>query len=339
MSSLLAAAQTHAQVDANQHLMMPHHDDQHDYSDLGSLTAGGNDLLLLSTPARLHQQQEQQQQVDSAIHQSPPQVNARGMTLRQRTGKRKKYDESNENSAADDTPPSRRRPNKKANTQYNAAATSTQPQQRTPQPRQRYDLHSAATTDSSLHSSELPLINHAVASAQTLVDDQDENKENQLQDDQATLDGSYMQDEEEYQQQHQQRSSGRKKRRTTSAKTSRAKQTQQNSNLQEANNDASDADDGPPVLHPSESNASQLNANGKKQRYNKGLRHFSIMVCQRLYAVKISSYSEIADNLVNESRPGPGEPSLGWDEKNIRRRIYDALNVLLAMDVIWKVSV
>ncbi len=28
-----------------------------------------------------------------------------------------------------------------------------------------------------------------------------------------------------------------------------------------------------------------------------------------------------------------------YDEKNIRRRIYDALNVLMAMDIITKVSI
>jgi hypothetical protein len=28
----------------------------------------------------------------------------------------------------------------------------------------------------------------------------------------------------------------------------------------------------------------------------------------------------------------------GFDEKNIRRRIYDALNVLMAMDIITKVT-
>ena len=43
--------------------------------------------------------------------------------------------------------------------------------------------------------------------------------------------------------------------------------------------------------------------------------------------------NEKADELVKEFKL---DPSITFDEKNIRRRIYDALNVLMAMDIITR---
>ncbi|CAH0482528.1 unnamed protein product [Peronospora belbahrii] len=77
---------------------------------------------------------------------------------------------------------------------------------------------------------------------------------------------------------------------------------------------------------------------GKKRKYmkiNKGLRHFSMKVCQKVEEKHVTSYNEVADELVREfvtMRPN----DLVYDEKNIRRRVYDALNVLMAMDIISK---
>lgn len=76
-------------------------------------------------------------------------------------------------------------------------------------------------------------------------------------------------------------------------------------------------------------------------RYSKGLRHFSLLVCDKLEKLKVSTYKQIADELVaenNEDRENAEreEGCSGYDEKNIRRRIYDALNVLMAMDIIGK---
>lgn len=76
----------------------------------------------------------------------------------------------------------------------------------------------------------------------------------------------------------------------------------------------------------------------KKRKYlkvNKGLRHFSMKVCQKVEEKNITSYNEVADELVKEfvtMRPNDAV----YDEKNIRRRVYDALNVLMAMDIITK---
>jgi len=48
-----------------------------------------------------------------------------------------------------------------------------------------------------------------------------------------------------------------------------------------------------------------------------------------------TTYGEVADELVAEILGG-SEGDQSYDEKNIRRRVYDALNVLLAMDMIAK---
>ncbi|TDH67170.1 hypothetical protein CCR75_000070 [Bremia lactucae] len=77
---------------------------------------------------------------------------------------------------------------------------------------------------------------------------------------------------------------------------------------------------------------------GKTRKYlkiNKGLRHFSMKVCQKVEEKHVTSYNEVADELVLEFVTMRPNDSV-YDEKNIRRRVYDALNVLMAMDIISK---
>ena len=68
-------------------------------------------------------------------------------------------------------------------------------------------------------------------------------------------------------------------------------------------------------------------------RRDKGLRSFSLKVCQKVEERDVTTYNEVADELVKEFKL---DPSITFDEKNIRRRIYDALNVLMAMDIITR---
>eukprot|EP00636_Phaeomonas_parva_P008727 CAMPEP_0118855580 /NCGR_PEP_ID=MMETSP1163-20130328/3350_1 /TAXON_ID=124430 /ORGANISM="Phaeomonas parva, Strain CCMP2877" /LENGTH=439 /DNA_ID=CAMNT_0006788491 /DNA_START=120 /DNA_END=1440 /DNA_ORIENTATION=- len=87
----------------------------------------------------------------------------------------------------------------------------------------------------------------------------------------------------------------------------------------------------------------------------KGLRHFSMRVCKKVEEKGTTTYNEVAEELVMEYKreteaarnaaavgaPGvapspPAKPQKVYDEKNIRRRVYDALNVLMAMDIISK---
>ncbi|KAL6842358.1 hypothetical protein ACP4OV_027785 [Aristida adscensionis] len=77
----------------------------------------------------------------------------------------------------------------------------------------------------------------------------------------------------------------------------------------------------------------------------RGLRQFSMRVCEKVESKGRTTYNEVADELVAEfsdpnnsiDSPDPDNPSAQqYDEKNIRRRVYDALNVLMAMDIISK---
>eukprot|EP01103_Thecamoeba_quadrilineata_P006993 TRINITY_DN16761_c0_g1_i1.p1 TRINITY_DN16761_c0_g1~~TRINITY_DN16761_c0_g1_i1.p1 ORF type:complete len:374 (+),score=70.34 TRINITY_DN16761_c0_g1_i1:21-1142(+) len=67
----------------------------------------------------------------------------------------------------------------------------------------------------------------------------------------------------------------------------------------------------------------------------KGLRHFSLKVCEKVERMKFTSYNQVADELVEEFC-SPNKSKTSVDQKNIRRRVYDALNVLRAMDIISK---
>eukprot|EP00871_Galdieria_phlegrea_P005568 jgi/Galph1/6011/GphlegSOOS_G4673.1 len=69
-----------------------------------------------------------------------------------------------------------------------------------------------------------------------------------------------------------------------------------------------------------------------------GLRSFAIRVRKKVEEKQITTYSEVADELVKEVL----DPSLSdprdriYNEKNVRRRVYDALNVLMAIGMIEK---
>lgn len=71
---------------------------------------------------------------------------------------------------------------------------------------------------------------------------------------------------------------------------------------------------------------------GEKQALDKGLRHFSAKVCAKVEEKGVTTYNEVADDLVQEIGLEMGK----CDHKNIRRRVYDALNVLMAIDIICK---
>lgn len=96
-----------------------------------------------------------------------------------------------------------------------------------------------------------------------------------------------------------------------------------------------------------ESNADSLSASftPTTDKGNKGLRHFSMKVCQKVKEKGVTTYNEVADELVEERQLADllaSECEEGLDSsephgpKNIRRRVYDALNVLMAMNIISK---
>jgi hypothetical protein len=70
----------------------------------------------------------------------------------------------------------------------------------------------------------------------------------------------------------------------------------------------------------------------------KGLRYYSKMVCKKVEEKGTTSYNEVADELVDTVKKEflKENPHGKFDEKNVRRRIYDVVNVFMAMDIISK---
>ncbi|KAF7287076.1 hypothetical protein GWI33_002458 [Rhynchophorus ferrugineus] len=78
----------------------------------------------------------------------------------------------------------------------------------------------------------------------------------------------------------------------------------------------------------------------KSEKLSRGLRHFSMKVCEKVKEKVTTTYNEVADDLVREftAQQSTANSPLAdqYDQKNIRRRVYDALNVLMAMNIISK---
>ncbi|XP_031504553.1 transcription factor-like protein DPB [Nymphaea colorata] len=103
-------------------------------------------------------------------------------------------------------------------------------------------------------------------------------------------------------------------------------------------------------VHRDVDEGSPSNLRGKKKKSRgpravagdksgRGLRQFSMKVCEKVESKGKTTYNEVADELVAEfANPSHIESpdQKQFDEKNIRRRVYDALNVLMAMDIISK---
>ncbi|XP_053316541.1 transcription factor Dp-2 [Spea bombifrons] len=87
-----------------------------------------------------------------------------------------------------------------------------------------------------------------------------------------------------------------------------------------------------------ESDFSESKRSKRGEKSGKGLRHFSMKVCEKVQTKGTTSYNEVADELVAEFTASAGHLATdsAYDQKNIRRRVYDALNVLMAMNIISK---
>ncbi|XP_076807729.1 uncharacterized protein LOC143450869 [Clavelina lepadiformis] len=74
------------------------------------------------------------------------------------------------------------------------------------------------------------------------------------------------------------------------------------------------------------------------EKGSKGLRHFAMLVCEKVKQKVTTTYNEVADELVAEYSDAQrlNLSDQHYDQKNIRRRVYDALNVLMAMEIIYK---
>lgn len=71
----------------------------------------------------------------------------------------------------------------------------------------------------------------------------------------------------------------------------------------------------------------------KRQRVQRGgLRSCAKEVCDKVREKGRTTYTEVANEIVAETVSQTGD----FDEKNIRRRVYDALNVLMALNIVHK---
>lgn len=69
---------------------------------------------------------------------------------------------------------------------------------------------------------------------------------------------------------------------------------------------------------------------------SKGLRHLTKQVCDKVKSKRTTTYREVANELVEESVTGGTDEATSGEQKTVRRRVYDALNVLMAMGIIAK---
>eukprot|EP01113_Clastostelium_recurvatum_P048635 TRINITY_DN8900_c0_g1_i2.p1 TRINITY_DN8900_c0_g1~~TRINITY_DN8900_c0_g1_i2.p1 ORF type:complete len:268 (-),score=77.10 TRINITY_DN8900_c0_g1_i2:60-863(-) len=91
------------------------------------------------------------------------------------------------------------------------------------------------------------------------------------------------------------------------------------------------------ALVPMSNSATALVVKDSTDDANKGLRHFSLKVCQKVEGKRSTSYNEVADELVAEIATSSGDKVMtAVEQKNVRRRVYDVLNVLMAMNIIAK---
>ncbi|XP_072936516.1 transcription factor Dp-1 isoform X2 [Epargyreus clarus] len=102
--------------------------------------------------------------------------------------------------------------------------------------------------------------------------------------------------------------------------------TDQSTTMSHASRKRHDSDNDPPTEYTTKRRK-------HADKVGKGLRHFSMKVCEKVRNKGFTSYNEVADELVLEFAAGMHGSA---DSQNIRRRVYDALNVLMAMNIISK---
>ena len=119
---------------------------------------------------------------------------------------------------------------------------------------------------------------------------------------------------------------------------------QQQSNTSFSNNSCSSR---PPSISPAFSQSSNNSCNSKLSNHSQksstnnnssnqnisksSLKHYAQLVLAKVKEKGTTDYNEVANELVTECSKESGK-----DQKNIKRRVYDALNVLMAINVIYK---
>lgn len=80
---------------------------------------------------------------------------------------------------------------------------------------------------------------------------------------------------------------------------------------------------------------------GQKKRFNKGLKMLSVVVKDIVVEKKVTTYKEVADIILKdsikyESMQLSTKQDIAKEEQNIKRRVYDALNVLISAGILVK---
>uniref|UniRef100_A0ACD5VTK2 Uncharacterized protein n=1 Tax=Avena sativa TaxID=4498 RepID=A0ACD5VTK2_AVESA len=94
-------------------------------------------------------------------------------------------------------------------------------------------------------------------------------------------------------------------------------------------------DNAAPRNEAGEKNKDRKEKGGAPRNTGWGLREYSKIVCEKVEVKGRTTYNEVADEIYSELK-SMEHIGQGFDEKNIRRRVYDAFNVLIALRVIAK---
>ena len=72
-------------------------------------------------------------------------------------------------------------------------------------------------------------------------------------------------------------------------------------------------------------------------KQNKGLKLLSVVVKDIVMTRKYTTYKDVANIILHDGEePDPGVQAVSREEQNIKRRVYDALNVLISAGVLVK---
>lgn len=72
-------------------------------------------------------------------------------------------------------------------------------------------------------------------------------------------------------------------------------------------------------------------------KQNKGLKLLSVVVKDIVMTRKYTTYKDVANIILHDGKePDPGVQAVSREEQNIKRRVYDALNVLISAGVLVK---
>jgi hypothetical protein len=88
-------------------------------------------------------------------------------------------------------------------------------------------------------------------------------------------------------------------------------------------------------------NEDEENERGQKKRFNKGLKMLSVIVKDIVIEKKSTTYKEVAGIILNDSIKQDRvnintQREIAKEEQNIKRRVYDALNVLISAGILIK---